>query len=164
MLDFARIYGLNTVVFRHSSIYGGRQFSTYDQGWIGWFCQKAIETKKGIIKKPFTISGDGKQVRDVLYADDLITLYFSAVKKINKIKGNAFNIGGGVNNSLSLLELFEILEQELGCKLVYRKENWRVSDQKVFVADITKYRNMTGWYPKGDKNEGIRRTLVWLGY
>ncbi|EHW3432338.1 CDP-paratose 2-epimerase, partial [Salmonella enterica] len=109
MLDYARIFGLNTVVFRHSSMYGGRQFATYDQGWVGWFCQKAVEIKNGI-NKPFTISGNGKQVRDVLHAEDMISLYFTALANVSKIRGNAFNIGGTIVNSLSLLELFKLLE------------------------------------------------------
>ncbi len=96
MLDYARIFGLNTVVFRHSSMYGGRQFATYDQGWVGWFCQKAVETKGGILREPFTISGTGKQVRDVLHADDMRSLYLSAVQNIKGAKGQAFNIGGGI--------------------------------------------------------------------
>jgi CDP-paratose 2-epimerase len=91
ILDYARIFGLKTVVFRHSSMYGSRQFATYDQVWIGWFCQKAIETKLNIIKEPFTISGNGKQVRDVLHSDDMINLYFPCIKNIDTAKGNAFN-------------------------------------------------------------------------
>ena len=99
MLDFARIYGIKTVVFRHSSMYGGRQFATYDQGWIGWFTKKAIEIKQGKLKEPFTISGNGKQVRDLLYASDCVELYLNAVEKIDSIKGEVFNIGGGIENS-----------------------------------------------------------------
>src|SRR5450830_1150414 len=91
MLDYARIFGLKTVVFRHSSMYGGRQFATYDQGWVGWFCQKAIELKAGKSNSPFTISGTGKQVRDVLHADDMKTLYASAISNIERAKGQAFN-------------------------------------------------------------------------
>ncbi len=163
-LDFSRTYGLRTVVFRHSSIYGERQFSTYDQGWIGWFCQKAVETKRGILKGPFTISGDGKQVRDVLYVDDAVSLYFTAVAAIDKVKGDVFNVGGGIHNSLSLLELFELLEEELKCKLIYTKIPWRKHDQKIFVADITKYHSLTGWYPKINNIEGIRRMLEWVNY
>src|SRR5690606_6863475 len=112
MLDYHRIFGLKTVVFRHSSMYGGRQFSTYDQGWLGWFCQKAIETKNNTLKEPYTISGNGKQVRDLLHAEDMIDLYFAATKNIESIQREAFNIGGGMNNSLSLLELFDVLEKE----------------------------------------------------
>ena len=111
--DWFRNYGLKTVVFRHSSIFGGRQFATYDQGWIGWFCQKAIEQKAeraaGKPVTPFTISGTGKQVRDVLHADDLTALYQSAYEHRNAVAGEVFNIGGGIDNSLSLLELFSLL-------------------------------------------------------
>ncbi len=162
VLDFSKTYGLKTVVFRHSSIYGERQFSTYDQGWIGWFCQKAAEAKRGALKDPFTISGDGKQVRDVLYAEDAVKLYFLAVGSIDIIKGNVFNIGGSMENSLSLLELFDLLEKELDCKLNYTKIPWRKSDQKFFVADITKYKSITGWYPRISKIDGIRNMLAWI--
>jgi CDP-paratose 2-epimerase len=162
MLDFHRIYGLNTIVFRHSSMFGGRQFSTYDQGWIGWFCQKAIETKVGTLKEPFTISGNGKQVRDVLYADDMVNLYLVAAKHIDKTKGQVFNIGGGINNSLSLLELFSILEDKLNVKLRYIKIPPRESDQKVFVANINKIKKFIGWEPKIDKRAGIEKMLQWV--
>ena len=104
MLDYYRNYELNTVVFRHSSIYGIHQFSTYDQGWIGWFCQKALEVKKGTQNEPIVISGNGKQVRDILYVDDVVDLYFKSIKNIDKVKGKYFNIGGGIENSISLLE------------------------------------------------------------
>jgi len=143
-------------------MYGGRQFATYDQGWVGWFCQKAIETKKGILKKPFTISGNGKQVRDVLHASDVVRLYFKAVEHIDKAKGQAFNIGGGIENSLSLIELFDILERELDVKLSYTKLSWRKSDQKVFVADINKARNLIGWQSRVDKVKGIKKMLQWI--
>ena len=163
MLDYARIFGLNTVVLRHSSMYGGRQFATYDQGWIGWFCQKALEIKKGVLKEPFTISGNGKQVRDVLYADDMTKLYFNTINHIDKIRGNAFNIGGGMKNSLSLLELFSILEQELGIKMNYTAIEPRISDQKIFVADISKCNSEMGWTPEVDKRTGVRNMLNWVG-
>ncbi len=162
MLDFHRIFDINTIVFRHSSMYGGRQFSTIDQGWIGWFCQKAIETKKGTIKDPFTISGNGKQVRDVLYADDTVSLYLKAVEKIDKTRGHVFNIGGGFKNSLSLLELFDILEEELQITLNYKIIPARESDQKVFVADIDKIGQFCGWKPQTDKISGIKKMINWV--
>lgn len=162
MLDYHRLFGLNTVVFRHSSMYGGRQFSTYDQGWLGWFCQQALETKSGRIKEPFTISGNGKQVRDLLYCDDMTELYFAAIAHKSDIAGQAFNIGGGMKNSLSLLELFDILESESDIKLNYTKLPWRESDQKVFVADISKYSAATGWIPKTDNLTGIRKMIDWV--
>ena len=162
MLDAHRIYGLKTVVFRHSSMYGGRQFSTYDQGWIGWFCQQALAIKQKSLKSPFTISGSGKQVRDVLHAQDMINLYFKAVKEINRIKGEAFNIGGGMTNSLSLLELFSLLEKELDININYTKLPPRESDQRVFVADTTKARNLIDWSPNLDTEMGIKSMLNWI--
>ena len=161
MLDYARIFGLNTVVFRHSSMYGARQFGTYDQGWISWFCQKAVETKQDS-KSVFTISGNGKQVRDVLHAEDMIKLYLSAPKHIDKAKGQVFNIGGGMKNSLSLLELFTFLEHELGVKLNYTKLPPRESDQKVFVADIKKASKTFDWVPQVSKETGVRKMLDWV--
>ncbi|AKL97709.1 NAD-dependent epimerase/dehydratase family protein [Endomicrobium proavitum] len=161
MLDWSRMFGLKTAVFRHSSMYGGRQFATADQGWIGWFCQKAVETKLDILKEPFTISGNGKQVRDVLHAKDMVSLYFSCIKNIDKAKGNAFNIGGGFENSLSLLELFDYLEKILDIKLNYTKLPPRGSDQKVFIADIKKARKLIGWKPEVNYKEGIKQMLEW---
>jgi CDP-paratose 2-epimerase len=162
MLDYARLFGLKTIVFRHSTIFGGRQFSTFDQGWIGWFVQQAIETQRGTLKEPFTISGTGKQVRDILFASDLIDCYFTAIEKIDQTSGQAFNMGGGMENSLSILELFSILEDELKIKLNYRQLPWRVSDQKIFVADTTKARMLFGFQPKVDKLTGLRSMIEWI--
>ncbi|MDM7273529.1 NAD-dependent epimerase/dehydratase family protein [Sulfurihydrogenibium azorense] len=162
ILDFYKTYGIRTVVFRHSSMYGGRQFSTYDQGWIGWFCLKAIEIKNSKLKEPFTIHGNGKQVRDVLHAVDMVSLYFKTVENIEKVKGEAFNIGGGIENSLSLIELFDILEKMLDVRINYRKLSPRKSDQKVFVADITKAKKLIGWQPKVSKEEGIKLMVEWI--
>ena len=162
MLDYARIFGLKTVVFRHSSMYGGRQFATYDQGWIGWFCQKAVETKRGILKEPFTISGNGKQVRDVLHAEDMIALYYTAVNNIDQAKGQAFNIGGGIKNSLSLLELFTMLEEIIGDKMSFVRIPQRESDQKFFVADISKTQNTFKWAPKVNAHEGVSKMVKWV--
>lgn len=163
MLDYARIFKINTVVFRHSSMYGGRQFATYDQGWVGWFCQKATETKNGTLKEPFTISGTGKQVRDVLHADDMKRLYAAAVTNIEQAKGQAFNIGGGIANSLSVLELFALLEEIAGVKLNYTKLPVRESDQRVFVANIAKAHNLLGWKPEITSREGVARMFEWVG-
>lgn len=164
MLDYARMFELRTVVFRHSSMYGGRQFATYDQGWIGWFCQKAVEAKRtqelGLEPPVFTISGNGKQVRDVLHAQDVIRLYQSAVAHIRQMAGKAYNIGGGMSNSLSLLELFSLLEQLTGAQLCYDKLEWRGSDQRVFVADISSLKNQL-WQPLVDAPSGIQDSLLW---
>ncbi|WP_036150935.1 GDP-mannose 4,6-dehydratase [Maribacter forsetii] len=162
MLDYSRIFNLKTIVFRHSSIFGGRQFSTYDQGWVGWFCQKAFEIKNNLQKEKFTISGTGKQVRDVLYGDDLINCYNLAIENIGTTKGKAYNIGGGMDNSFSLLELFGVLEEKLGIEMEYIQKPWRESDQKVFVADILKAEKDFNWKPKIDKDTGIVEMYDWI--
>ncbi len=165
--DWYRNYGLKTVVFRHSSIYGGRQFSTFDQGWIGWFCAKALEQREARAEdravEPFTIAGSGKQVRDVLHAEDLIRLYSSAYERRDSIAGECFNIGGGSENSLSLLELFSLLEDLTNQPpLEINRLPPRQSDQKVFIACIDKARRLLEWQPQVPAREGIRRMLGWL--
>lgn len=162
MLDYYRIFGVKTTVFRHSSMYGSRQFATYDQGWIGWFVAKAIEKYKDKSAKPFTISGNGKQVRDILHAEDMISLYYSALNNVDKVCGNAYNIGGTMEQSLSLLELFAMLEDILGIKLEYTELPFRQSDQKVFVADITKIKSKIGWEPKVSARKGIQDMIDWV--
>ncbi|MGJ8745219.1 GDP-mannose 4,6-dehydratase [Polaribacter sp.] len=162
LLDFNRIYGIKTVVFRHSSMYGGNQHSTIDQGWIGWFCQKAIDIKNKVNKDKFTISGSGKQVRDVLHSEDVVSLYFASVENIDSVKGKAFNIGGGISNSLSLLELFKFLEKELDIKMDFKRLPERESDQLLFVADNTKISDLTNWKPKVKTKEGLVKMLEWL--
>ena len=159
--DYHRIFGLRTVVFRHSSMYGGRQFATIDQGWIGWFCQKAVEARRGD-RARFTISGSGKQVRDVLHAEDMIRLYFGAAERIDAAAGNAFNIGGGIENSLSLLELFELLTELTDTPLAYDKVNARESDQRVFVADGAKAKAILDWAPQVSARAGIGNMVDWV--
>lgn len=162
MLDFARIFGLKTVVFRHSSMFGGRQFATADQGWLGWFVSKACDIKNNRQTAPFTISGNGKQVRDLLYSSDTVSLYLQAAEKIEFIKGQAFNIGGGIENSSSLLELFSFLEDELDVTMKYTRLAPRESDQRVFVADISKAKKLIGWEPKVSKSDGIIKMVQWV--
>jgi CDP-paratose 2-epimerase len=164
--DWARVYGLKTVVFRHSSIFGGRQFASFDQGWVGWFCQKAIEQKRaqlvGLAPEPFTIAGTGKQVRDVLHADDLIRLYQAAYENKGQMNGEIFNIGGGIANALSLQELFTVLAQLLAIEpLVYTTTPRRASDQDCFIADIRKADRLLGWVPAISSREGVSRMLTW---
>jgi CDP-paratose 2-epimerase len=161
MLDYARGFGLNTVVFRHSTIYGGRQFATYDQGWVGWFCRQAIESKANPGRDPFTVSGDGKQVRDLLHVTDAVAAYIAAFEHIAEGRGQAFNIGGGLGNSMSLLELLLFLEQRLGIKLNYTHLPWRQSDQKFFVADNSKATSLIHWSPLKSKEQGIEDTINW---
>jgi CDP-paratose 2-epimerase len=161
MLDYARGFGLNTVVFRHSTIYGGRQFATFDQGWVGWFCRQAIESKTNPARPPFTVSGDGKQVRDLLHVSDAVSAYISAFEHMSEARGQAFNIGGGLENSMSLLELLIFLEERLDIKLNYTHLPWRQSDQKFFVADNSKAEQYIHWSPQMSKQQGIEDTLTW---
>lgn len=158
--DYSRIFGLEVVVFRHSSMLGGRQFSTYDQGWVGWFVTKALEQKNGI-KEPFTIAGNGKQVRDLLHADDMCMLYTTSIEQFDKIAGNCFNIGGSVDNSFSILELLNVLQKRLNTELHYKQISTRKSDQKVFIANINKINSLIGWKPEINKNEALERMIEW---
>lgn len=161
MLDYHRIFGLNTIVFRHSSMYGGRQYATYDQGWVGWFCKMAVETRLGLRKEPFTVSGNGKQVRDVLHARDMINLYFSAIPHVDAAAGNAFNVGGGAANSLSLLELFVLLEELTDTTLDYVQLPPRESDQRVFIANVWKARELMHWNPAVNCRQGVQEMIDW---
>lgn len=161
MLDYARGFGLNTVVFRHSTIYGGRQFSTFDQGWVGWFCRQALEVRADASRPRFTIAGDGKQVRDLLHVSDAVRCYLSAADRIGISKGEVFNIGGGVENSMSLVELFAFLEERLQVNLAYERLPWRQSDQKYFVADNTKASELLQWKPRVSYSDGIETVLRW---
>lgn len=162
VLDYARMYGLKTVVFRHSSMYGGRQFATVDQGWIGWFCRQALENRRRGEGQPVEISGTGLQVRDVLHTEDIVRLYFSVLSAPETVFGEAFNIGGGPSNSLSLIELFAFLSEWTGAEMHYEKRPVRASDQKVFIADTGKAARWFGWSPRVDFRRGIYRMLDWI--
>jgi len=161
VLDYYRIYGVKGAVFRHSSMYGGRQFATIDQGWVGWFCRQALDQAAGS-KTRFTVSGSGKQVRDLLHADDMVRLYLRAAARIDSIAGQAFNVGGGPANSLSILELLQFLQSEVGCTLNYQHIAPRESDQKVFVADLSRVTASVGWSPLVGWREGVRSMLEWV--
>jgi CDP-paratose 2-epimerase len=156
VVDFARIYGLRTVVFRQSCIYGPHQFGIEDQGWLAWFAIRAL------LDRGVTIFGDGKQVRDVLFIDDLNAVYDAAVRHIERASGQAYNIGGGPSHTLSLLELVDLLEARLGRRLHYRFADWRPGDQKVFVSDVHKAERELGWSPRVGAGEGLDRMLEWL--
>jgi len=156
-LDYARTFGLRTVVFRMSAIYGTGQHPTEDQGWVAWFIRRAMEDK------PVTIYGDGKQVRDILFITDLLAAFDQAVENIEATKGQVYNIGGGRENSLSILELLELMERELGIKPSGVDFGpWRLADQKVYISNTTKARRDFGWTPKVSKEEGITRLFHWL--
>jgi CDP-paratose 2-epimerase len=154
--DYARIYGLRTVVFRQSCIYGYRQFGVEDQGWVAWF------TIAAALGKPITIYGDGKQVRDVLFVEDLADAYDLAVQKIKVASGQVYNIGGGARQCMSLLELLAMLEKFFGKKIARAFGDWRPGDQPVFVCDIAKAERELGWTPKVGVEEGVRRLYDWV--
>ena len=155
--DYARIYGLPTVVMRQSCIYGPRQFGIEDQGWVAWFVIAAV------FGRPITIYGDGKQVRDVLHVDDLLDAYDVAIEKIDVAAGQVFNLGGGPQNVMSVWEEFgPLLEKLLGRKIDVARGDWRPGDQKVFYADIRKARHELGWKPKIGVRQGVERLFDWV--
>ena len=154
-IDYARIYGLRTVCFRQSCIYGVNQYGIEDQGWVAWF------TIAALLGKEITVFGDGRQVRDVLFIDDLIEAYMRALQRIDEVAGRVFNIGGGPENTLSLLELLSLLERQLDRKIPVRFSDWRPGDQKVFVADIRKAQSELGWRPRVSVECGIERLTQW---
>lgn len=154
--DYARIYGVRSVVMRQSCIYGHRQFGVEDQGWVAWF------TLATILDKPILIYGTGKQVRDLLFIDDLIDLYLLGVEKIAQISGEIYNVGGGPQNTLSLLELIDFLEELSGKKITYSFQNWRTGDQPVFICDISKAKKDLGWQPKIAVTDGVRGLYKWV--
>ena len=158
-LDYGAMFGLNTVVLRHSSMYGGRQFSTADQGWIGWFIKQFEDAKKNNAKKvQLFISGNGKQVRDILHAVDMCNLY---EKIINSNAIGAFNVGGGYERSISLIELFRNLSNFYGIDFEIVSSKQRLSDQKVFISDNSKIINSTSWNPVVNINEGLEDAINW---
>lgn len=154
--DYARIYGLRTIVFRQSCIFGYRQFGIEDQGWVAWFVIAAV------LKKPLTIFGNGKQVRDVLFIEDLIAAYEMAWNSIDKISGGVFNIGGGFSNTISLLDLLEFLNRECSLPTPVAYSGWRPGDQPVYISDIRKARQTFGWYPKNEWKIGVRKLVDWV--
>jgi CDP-paratose 2-epimerase len=155
--DYARIYGLRTVVFRQSAIYGPRQFGVEDQGWLAHF---VIAAQLG---RPLSIYGDGKQVRDMLYIDDLVRAYTLAIEKIDSIRGNIYNIGGGARNTLSIWkEAGPQLERLLGKPIPVRYGDWRPGDQPVCVMDASKAEQELGWRPEVGLEQGIERLWNWV--
>ena len=155
-IDYHRIYGLNTIVLRQSCIYGYRQFGVEDQGWVAWFCIAAA------LDRPITIYGDGKQVRDVLFVDDLLRAFELAFEKRQRTVGGVYNIGGGIDNTLSLLELVEQLRGLTGRPIPLTYADWRPGDQKIFVSDIVKARSALEWTPAVDTREGVKRLFGWV--
>ena len=156
VIDYHRIYGLRTIVFRQSCIYGYRQFGAEDQGWVAWFM---IASQLG---RPITIYGDGKQVRDILFIDDLLDAYDAAFAAGDAVVGRAYNIGGGPDNVLSLLELLAYIEKRQNRKLTYDFAEWRPGDQKVFISDIRRARAELGWTPQVSCPKGLELLYDWV--
>lgn len=152
--DYAHTYGLKTGVFRMSCIYGTRQFGFEDQGWLAWFCLNFIQGR------PITIYGDGKQVRDVLWVEDLISAYEKFI--LGQARAEVFNIGGGPQNTLSLLELMAHLEAMTGKRVPVKFEPWRKFDQKVYVSSIDRIKQSLNWEPRVSPKEGIKRLVEWI--
>ncbi|MBP9500632.1 MAG: GDP-mannose 4,6-dehydratase [Candidatus Promineofilum sp.] len=155
--DYARIYGLRTLVLRQSCIYGKRQFGVEDQGWVAHF---VIAT---VLGRPISIYGDGMQVRDVLYIDDLVAAYQAGIDRIDELSGEIFNVGGGPDNTLAVWSEFgPLLEELAGRQVPIHYGPWRPGDQRVFVADIRRAEHLLGWRPKVAPAEGIRALYAWV--
>lgn len=156
VLDYAHSYGIAATVFRMSCIYGPHQMGTEDQGWVAHFLIRAIEGK------PITIYGDGRQVRDVLFADDLVDAFVRAWSRIGALAGRAFNIGGGAERTISLLELVAMIEGLRGAKPELRFEDWRAGDQRYYVSNTAAFTSATGWTPRIGPRAGIEALHGWL--
>ncbi len=153
--EYHRIYGVRSVVFRQSCVYGYRQFGTEDQGWIAWFM---IAARQG---RPITVYGDGKQVRDVLFIDDLLDA-FDAAANVPIAAGRAYNIGGGPDNVVSVLDILAYLERREGRPVPYQLEGWRFGDPKVYISDIRRARRELGWTPKIGWQRGLDLLYEWV--
>jgi CDP-paratose 2-epimerase len=156
VLDYARTFNLPAVVFRMSCIYGLHQNGTEDQGWVAHFVIRTLE------QKALTLYGDGMQVRDLLFIDDLIDAFELAQSNIHTLSGQAFNIGGGLGNTISLLDLLDLLESLNGEKPVLRMKEWRPGDQRYYVSDTRKFKVATGWAPKVNVGLGVQRLHRWF--
>jgi CDP-paratose 2-epimerase len=156
VLDYARTFGLDTAVLRMSCIYGPRQFGTEDQGWLAHFILKALE------RQPIVIYGDGLQVRDVLFVDDLVDAILAAAAHIRQLRGHAYNIGGGAANAVSLKEVIELIAAMDGRRPDVQEDQWRPGDQRYYVSDTRRFRSATGWTPRVGVREGLQRLYAWL--
>lgn len=156
VLDYARTFGLATVVLRMSCIYGPRQCGTEDQGWVAHFLVRALAGE------PIRIFGDGRQVRDVLFVDDLVEALFAAERHAGDLAGRAFNLGGGPQNTVSLLELLDAIERLDGKRPSVSFGDWRVGDQRYYVSSFARFEAATGWRPRTRADEGLRRLYAWL--
>jgi CDP-paratose 2-epimerase len=156
ILDYAHTYGLPATVFRMSCIYGPRQFGTEDQGWVAHFLIRSLR------RQPITLYGDGKQVRDILFIDDLVNALQLAHTHIEQTAGQAYNIGGGPSNTTSLLELLNFIEEIEGVPAAYTVDDWRRGDQRYYVSDTRKFEQATGWSAQVSMSKGLARLYAWL--
>jgi CDP-paratose 2-epimerase len=156
VLDYARTFRIPAAVFRMSCIYGPHQFGTEDQGWVAHFIIQALR------RRPLTLYGNGLQVRDVLFVEDLVEAMMRAHDQMDRVGGHAFNIGGGAASTTSLLELIDRLGELFGKPPAYRMEPWRTADQRYYVSDTTKFSAATGWRPRVALADGLQRLAQWL--
>src|SRR5579883_3113213 len=156
VLDYARSFGLRTVVFRMSCIYGPHQFGTEDQGWLAHFLVQAIEGR------PIALYGDGRQVRDVLFVDDLVDAFLQALAHLDRTSGRAFNVGGGPAHTTSLLELLDLIAVLHGERPDLAFGEWRTGDQRYYVSDTRRFQAATGWAPRVSVQAGVGRLYRWL--
>jgi CDP-paratose 2-epimerase len=156
VVDYARSFGLTTLVFRMSCIYGPRQFGTEDQGWVAHFILRALRGER------ITLYGDGMQVRDVLFVDDLVDAFLLGEQNAHRLKGRAFNMGGGPGNAISLQDLLDRIERLHGQRPAVDFDAWRTGDQRYYVSDTQAFQRETGWKPRVDADEGIARLYAWL--
>jgi CDP-paratose 2-epimerase len=156
VMDYARTFRVPAVVFHMSCIYGPHQFGSEDQGWIAHFLLQALEGKA------LTIYGDGRQVRDVLFVEDLVNAFLLAHQKIDTLSGQSFNIGGGPENTLSLRELLQLIGELNGKTPEVHFDTWRSADQRYYVSDIRRFSGPTGWQPSVGVREGVSRLYEWL--
>jgi CDP-paratose 2-epimerase len=154
--DYAATYGLDTVVFRMSCIYGPHQCGNEDQGWVAHFLLRALSGQ------PITLYGDGCQVRDILFVDDLLDAMLVAMERIGDLRGRAFNMGGGPPRAVSLLELIDLIEHLEGRRPDVRFDDWRVGDQQHYVSDVRSFSEASGWSPTVSPLEGVARLRSWL--
>jgi len=156
VLDYARTFGLPATVFRMSCIYGPHQFGTEDQGWVAHFVIQALR------RRALTLYGDGLQVRDVLFVEDLADAMLLAHEHIDRTAGQAFNIGGGPGQAISLLELLDVIGELTGERPAFVTEPWRAADQRYYVSCTRRFEQIAGWRPRVGVRHGVERLLCWL--
>jgi CDP-paratose 2-epimerase len=156
VIDYSRSFGLRTIVTRMSCIYGPHQHGNEDQGWVAHFVRRALTAL------PVTIYGDGMQVRDVLFVEDLVDAFERARMNVDALGGRTFNLGGGTHNTLSVLELVEHIEHITGRAMQVTMDEWRVGDQRYYVSDVSSFASLTGWRPQRDVGTGLAALCAWF--